>query len=143
MSRVPPVTSGSGKNALGQEAFGSKVPKTPVMESPAASTADVTSAAVGAGTTAAPEADKARTSAPPTTGGGDGDLGTSKPQEEPPSRGILDEGMEAVNDEDRCLYASTPWEQVVITDRRDLERFKEVAHTISTVLLARALAKFL
>jgi hypothetical protein len=40
--------------------------------------------------------------------------------------------MEAVNDEDRCLYASTPWEQVVITDRRDLERFKEVAHTIST-----------
>jgi hypothetical protein len=33
MTRVLPATSGSGKNALGQEVFGSKVPEMPVMES--------------------------------------------------------------------------------------------------------------
>jgi hypothetical protein len=90
------------------EAFGSKVLETPVMDSLAASTADVTSATAGAGATAASEANKARTSAPPATGGESGDRGTSNPQEEPPSWGILDEGMEAVNDEDRCLYVGTP-----------------------------------
>jgi hypothetical protein len=69
MSKVPPMTSESGKNASGQEAFGSKIPDTSVVESPAASAADVTSAAAGAGMSAAPEADQAGTSAPPTTGG--------------------------------------------------------------------------
>jgi hypothetical protein len=64
------------------------------------------------------------------------------PQEEPPSGGIFAEGMEAVNNEDRCLYAGTPWEAEVVTDRRDLEKFKEAAHTIGTVLLVRVLAKF-
>jgi hypothetical protein len=61
MSKVPPATSGSGKNALDREAFGIKVPETPVTESPAASAADVTSAATGTGTTAASEAEKAGT----------------------------------------------------------------------------------
>jgi hypothetical protein len=51
--------------------------------------------------------------------------------------------MEEVNDEDRCLYAGTPWEAEVVTDRRDLETFKEAAHTIGTMLLVRTLAKFL
>jgi hypothetical protein len=51
--------------------------------------------------------------------------------------------MEVVNDEDRCLYASTTWEAEVVTDRCDLETFKEAAHTIGTVLLVRTLAKFL
>jgi hypothetical protein len=41
------------------------------------------------------------------------------------------------------LYAGTPWEEEVVTDHRDLERFKEVAHTIGTVLLVRTLTKFL
>jgi hypothetical protein len=54
-----------GKNALEQEAFGSKMQGTPVVESPAASAADMTSAAGGAGTTAASEVDKAGTSVPP------------------------------------------------------------------------------
>jgi hypothetical protein len=103
--------SGRERNALGQEAFGSKVPEMSVMESPAASVADMTSTSVGAGATTAFEADKARTSAPPATGGEGGDRGTSEPQEEPPSRGILDEGMEAGNDEDRCRYVTTPWEE--------------------------------
>jgi hypothetical protein len=50
--------------------------------------------------------------------------------------------MEAIDDEDWCLYAGTPWEADVITDRRDLEKFKEAMHTIGTVLLVRVLAKF-
>jgi hypothetical protein len=65
------------------------------------------STAAGVGMTAAPEADKAGTSAPPATEGEGGDHGTSGPQEELPSRGIFAEGMEAVNDEDRCLYVGT------------------------------------
>jgi hypothetical protein len=79
MSRVPLTMSESGNNASVQEAFGSKLPETLVVESPAASAADVTSAVVGAGTTAASEADKAGTSAPPTTGGEGGDRGASDP----------------------------------------------------------------
>jgi hypothetical protein len=55
----------------------------------------------------------------------------------PPPQGIIDEGMEVVNDEDLCLYASTPWEAEVVTDREDMERFREVALTIRTVLLVR------
>jgi hypothetical protein len=42
-----------------------------------------------------------------------------------------------VNDEDQCLYAGTPWEAEVVTDRRGLETFREVACTIGTVLLVR------
>jgi hypothetical protein len=45
--------------------------------------------------------------------------------------------MESVNDEDRCLYAGTPWEAEVVTDRRELETLKEAAHTIGIVLLVR------
>jgi hypothetical protein len=50
MNRVPPTTPESEKNASGQEAFGSKLSETPVVESPTASAADVMSVAVGAGT---------------------------------------------------------------------------------------------
>jgi hypothetical protein len=70
MSRVPPTMSRGAKNASGQEAFGSKAPETLVVESLAASTADVTSTTAGARMTAAPEADKAGTSAPPLLGVG-------------------------------------------------------------------------
>jgi hypothetical protein len=51
--------------------------------------------------------------------------------------------MEVVNDEDRCLYAGTQWEAEVVTDRHDLEMFREAACTIRTVLLVRTLAEFL
>jgi hypothetical protein len=37
----------------------------------------------------------------------------------------------------------TLWEAEVVTNRRDLKKFKEVAHTIGTMLLVRVLAKFL
>jgi hypothetical protein len=133
----------SGKNASGQEAFGSKVPETPVVDSSAASAVHVTSAAVGAGATVASEADKAGTSAPPATRGEDSDRDTSSPQEAPRPQSIIDEGMEAVNDEDQCLYAGTSWEAEVVSDCRDLETFREAAHTIGTVLLVRTLAEFL
>jgi hypothetical protein len=53
------TTSKSDKNASGQEAFGSKIQETPVVESPAISTVDVMSTVGGAGTTTASEADKA------------------------------------------------------------------------------------
>jgi hypothetical protein len=51
--------------------------------------------------------------------------------------------MEAVNDEDRWLYACTPWEAEVVTDRRDLETFKEAARTIGNVLLVKTPDEFL
>jgi hypothetical protein len=108
-----------------------------VTESSAASAADVTSATTGAGPTAASKAEKAGTSAPSAAEGEGGDRGTSEPQEVPPPRGILDEGMEAVNDEDRCLYAGTPWEAEVVTDKEDLEKFRAAAQTNGTVLLVR------
>jgi hypothetical protein len=110
------------------------------VESSAASAANVPSAATGVGTTAAPEADKAGASAPLTTMGGGDDLVTSDPQSVPGPRGIINEGLESVNDEDRCLYVGTPWEAEVINDRRDLETFKEAARTIRTVLLVRTFA---
>jgi hypothetical protein len=50
--------------------------------------------------------------------------------------------MEAVNDENRCLYAGTPWEAEVVTDRQDLKTFKEAVRTIGTVLLVRTLVMF-
>jgi hypothetical protein len=71
--------SESGKNASGQEAFGTKAPEAPVVESPAASATNMTSVAAGVGTTAAPETDKAGTSVPPATEGEGGGCGTSCP----------------------------------------------------------------
>jgi hypothetical protein len=102
----------------------------------------VTSATAGAGATTTSKADKVGTSAPPAASGEGGDRGTSETQEELSSGGIFVEGMEVANNEDRCLYAGTPWEAEVVTDRRDLEKFKEVAHTIGTMLLVRVLTRF-
>jgi hypothetical protein len=55
----------------------------------------------------------------------------------------MEEGMRSVDDEDRCLYAGTPWEAEVVTDRRDLETFKEVARMIGSMLLVRTLVDLL
>jgi hypothetical protein len=55
----------------------------------------------------------------------------------------MEEGTKSVDDEDRCLYADTPWETEVVTDRRDLEMFKEVSHTIGIVLLVRTVVYLL
>jgi hypothetical protein len=58
----------------------------------------------------------------------------------PGPQGIIDKGMESVNNEGWCLYIGTPWEAVVVIDCRDHETFKEVARTIGTVLLVRTFA---
>jgi hypothetical protein len=137
------MTSERGKNALGQEAFGSKLPETPVVESLAASAADVTSATIGAGTMAASEAERVGTSAPSTAGAKGGDLGASGPQLASGPQGVMEEDTRSMDDEDRCLYAGTPWEAEVVTDRRDLETFKEAAHTIGSMLFVRALVDLL
>jgi hypothetical protein len=55
----------------------------------------------------------------------------------------MEEGARSVDDQYRCLYAGTPWEVEVVTDRRDLETFKEVARTIGSMLLVRVLADLL
>jgi hypothetical protein len=55
----------------------------------------------------------------------------------------MEEGARSVDDQDQCLYAGTPWEVEVVTDRRDLETFKESTHTIGSVLLVRALVDLL
>jgi hypothetical protein len=70
----------------------------------------VTSVTVGVGMTAASEAERARTSAPPPGGAEGGDLGASAPQATPGPQGMMDEGTRSTNDEDRCLYAGTQWE---------------------------------
>jgi hypothetical protein len=143
VSRVPLTTSASEKNASCQEAFERKLPETLVVESPAASAADVTGAAVRAGTAAVSKADRARTSAPPTVGAEGGDPGTSAPQAAPVSEGVMEEGARSVDDQDLCLYAGSPWEAEVVTDCRDLETFKEASHTIGSVLLVRSLDNLL
>jgi hypothetical protein len=51
----------------------------------------------------------------------------------------MEEGARSVNDQDRCLYAGTPWEAEVVTDRHDLDTFKEAARMIESVLLVRPL----
>jgi hypothetical protein len=94
-----------------------------VVESPAASATDVTIASIGAGMTTAFEADRARTSAPPTAGGEGGDLSTSGPQVAPGLQAVMEEGTRSVEDQDRCLYVGTPWKAEVVTDRRDLYEF--------------------
>jgi hypothetical protein len=40
----------------------------------------------------------------------------------------------------RCLYIGTPWEEEVVSDRRDVDEFKEASRTIGRVLSIRLLA---
>jgi hypothetical protein len=121
--------SKSGKNASGQEEFGSKIQETPVVESPAISMVDVTSTASGAATTATSEADKAGTSAPPAAEDEDGDLCTVGPLPTPDPQAFRARGAWAEDDLHRCLYVGTPWEAEVVADHRDVEEFKEVPRT--------------
>jgi hypothetical protein len=45
----------------------------------------------------------------------------------------------AEDDAHWCLYVGTPWEAEVVTDRHDVEEFKEASRTIGHVLLVRVL----
>jgi hypothetical protein len=95
----------SGKNASGQEAFGSKAKETLVGDSSAVSTADVTSAADGTGATAASEADKAEISTAPTTKEEGGDLCMADPL---PTSGPMQPRREVHAWWIRCTGANTP-----------------------------------
>jgi hypothetical protein len=66
--------SKSTKNASSQEAFGRTGKQLPMEQSPAVSTADVMSSAIGSGATAVFVVEKAETSAAPPTGGEQDDL---------------------------------------------------------------------
>jgi hypothetical protein len=140
MCRAPPATSESGKNASGQEAFGSKTKETPVVKSTAVSTVDVTSTAGGAGATAASEADKAGTSTAPTTEDEGGDLCMADQLPTPDPQAAEAGGARVEDDLHRCLYVGTPWEAEVVADRRDVEEFKEASRTVRRVLSVRVLS---
>jgi hypothetical protein len=143
MCRAPPTTSESGKNASGQEVFGRKIQETPVVESPAISTVDVTSTAGGAGMTAASEVDKAGTSAPPAAEdeGGDLCIASSLPTPDPQAAGAGDAWAE--DDLHQCLYVGTPWEVEVVADCHDVEEFKEASRTIGRMQSVRVLGRAL
>jgi hypothetical protein len=140
MCRAPPTTSKSGKNALGQEAFGSKIKETPVVESPVISTIDVTSTAGAAVTTTASKADKVGTCTAPATEDEGGDLCTSVPLPTLDPQAVEAGGAWAEDDLHRCLYVGTPWEAEVVADRRDVEEFKEASRTIGRVLSVKILS---
>jgi hypothetical protein len=55
----------------------------------------------------------------------------------------MEEGTRSVDDQDRCLYVGTPREAEVVTDRRDLDDFKDEARTIERCLLVRTLVDLL
>jgi hypothetical protein len=71
---APPTTSESGKNASGQEAFGSKAKEVPMEQSPTVSKEDVTSSAVGVGAAATSVREKAGANTTPPSGGEQDDL---------------------------------------------------------------------
>jgi hypothetical protein len=141
MSRALPTTSESGKNASGQEAFGSKIQEMPVVKSPAISVVDVTSVAGGAGTMAAFEVDKAGTSVPPAAEREGDDLCTAGPLPVSDPQAAEAGGPRAEDDMHQCLYVGTPWEAEVVADRCDVEEFKEASRTIGSVLSVRALVE--
>jgi hypothetical protein len=109
----------SGKNASGQEAFGSKAKETPVAELSTVSISDVMSTTGGIGVTAASEADKAETSTAPATEeeGGNLCMADPLPTSDPEAAEVRGARMEDYAH--RCLYV-TPWEVEVIADRRDV-----------------------
>jgi hypothetical protein len=132
--------SKSGKNASGQEAFGRKVKETPVEQSPMVSTADMTSATVGTGAMVTSTAKKTGTCTAPPTEKRQGDLCMAEPRPTPDPQTTEAGGAHVEDDPHQCLYVGTPWEEEVITDRRDVDEFKEASCTIGRVLSVRVLA---
>jgi hypothetical protein len=46
-------------------------------------------------------------------------------------------GANVEDDKDWCMYVGTPWENDTITDRRDVDDFKEASRTIARTLAVR------
>jgi hypothetical protein len=122
--KATPVMPGSAKNASGQEAFGHKGKEVSVEQLPTTSTADVSSQVLRARETAAPEAGKGGASGAPPVGGHQDDLCMSAPLPALDQQTVEVGGPSLEGDNDRCLYVGTPWENDVITDRRDVDDFK-------------------
>jgi hypothetical protein len=135
--RAPPTTSESGKNASGQEAFGSKAREVPVEQSPVVSTADVMSSVIRAGATAASVAEKAGTSTAPPAEGEQDDLCMADLRRTPDPQTAEAGGARTEDDAHWCLYVSTPWEEEVAANHRDVDNFKEASHMIGRMLSVR------
>jgi hypothetical protein len=110
-----------------------------VVESPAVSTAYVTSTTDWARATAASEADKAGTSTTPATEGEGGDLCMADQLPTPNPQTAKVGGARVEDDMHWCLYVGTPWEAEVVTDSCDIEEFKEASCMIGRVLSVRFL----
>jgi hypothetical protein len=137
MCKTTSMMSESAKNTLGQKAFGHKGGKVPVERSPAASAADVLSQALGAGGVATSVAEKVVVVDAHQIGGPQDDLCMSAP---PPSqdRQTTEAGGPRLEEEDnRCLYVGTPWEDDVISNHRDVDEFKAAQRTIARTLSVR------
>jgi hypothetical protein len=107
-------------------------------QSPAASAADVSSQTLGAGATAASEAEKGGASDAQPVGGHRDNICMSAPWPTLEQQ-IAKSGRPGLdNDNDRCLYVGTPWENDVIADHRDIDNFKKVPRTIAWTLSVRA-----
>jgi hypothetical protein len=55
----------------------------------------------------------------------------------------MEEGIRSEDDQHRCLYVGTPWEAEVVTNRCDLDEFKEALQTIGRMLSVRTLIDLL
>jgi hypothetical protein len=95
--------SESGKNASGEEAFGSKRKEVPVEQSLAVSAEDVTSSVIGAGATAVSAVEKAGTGTIPPTGWEQDDLCMADPQLTSNPRTAEAGGAHTEDDAYRCI----------------------------------------
>jgi hypothetical protein len=138
LCRVPPTTSESGKNASGQEAFGSKAREALMEQSPAVSTANVTSSVIGAGVMAASAEEKAGANTAPPAEGEKDDLCMTDPRPTLDPQTVEVGGARVEDDAHWFLYVGTPWEEEVTADHRDVENFKEASCMIGRVLSVRS-----
>jgi hypothetical protein len=116
MCRSTSVMSESPKNASGQEAFRHKGRRASVEHPPAASVADCSSQASTAGGLAAPEVEKvAADNAQQAEGLQSGlCMSTSLPAQD---HEVVEVGGPGnMEEDDKCLYVGTPWEDEVIAE---------------------------
>jgi hypothetical protein len=109
-----------------------------VEQSPTASVAEVSSQALGTGVTVASEVEKGGAGTTPPVGGQQDDLCVIDPPSTLSQQAVEVGDTSVEGDDDRCLYAGTPWENDVIVDCRDVDDFREASRTIARTLSVRA-----
>jgi hypothetical protein len=112
--RLTPTTSGCAKSTSSQKAFRRKEKEALVEQSPVASTTDISSQAPGAEMTVASEVEKGGTSAAPPVEGHQDDLCVSDTLPTLSQQTTEVGGTCVEGDDDRFLYAGTPWQNDVI-----------------------------